>query len=120
MRISGRSTYQKFKRCCSDYIDLNQWRNSSGNIDFQRRGGTSLGSARSQARARGVFARLEKLEARRLGSTLREKTDFLQMLKKTEKSGEMVIFQAYFFYFCLYLSINIFYLITKEKKIQEI
>ena len=38
-------------------------------VEIDARGGTSLSSARSQARARGFFARLKKLEARRLGST---------------------------------------------------
>ena len=42
---------------------------AEGALSVLLRGGTSLGSARSQARARGFFARLEKLEARRLGST---------------------------------------------------
>ncbi len=54
----------------------------------QGRGGTSLGSARSKARARGVFARLDKLQARRLGSASK---------KINKKSGKNCIFSCIFF-----------------------
>ncbi len=46
------------------------------------RGGTSLGSARSQAQARGVLDRFEKLQDRRLGSTFRKKPKNLQIFRK--------------------------------------
>ena len=76
---------------------VSKYRGAENQFPLSNRGGTSLGSARSKARARGVFARLEKLEARRLGSTLRERTKILQsFIKNSEKSGKMVIFHAYF------------------------